>query len=519
MSVSAIAQYDYVVSGADKVKTGHKVFPRNFFTEELSWGALQSKCLSGSVKYGKWLQLTPKSDQVTFTIVSGMPNGDLEAPTVYIGKVIADQQGQRIEEVKCRSFEKAEDNRYALSVKGLTPKGEYFVLVTSAKSKASFAIQVTGEYTPDPEPVQVKPQIAKIKTRSIAGRVSSRSTGLGIASKKVELLDDEMRLIKSVFTDDRGGFRFEKLPVEEVYLTRIEEEDPDFRVDMFLFNEDGEPEKRAVKVGDRLYGFPAPENGFRQLILLTDADWVLGTNPGMVGIIGRVVDRKTLTIGFQNVRVGLYNKSKKRIGTAMTDEAGRFEFLNRDKADYLIKYDDKPADSYSEIVMVDDKDVPFVFSTSLFQDGDGYFQFEELPRELVELKRMEVADTKLNMKTDFSGMAKGDEIVLNNILFASGSYELLPASFKELDELAEALKKQANLKITISGHTDNTGNENTNLILSQNRAKAVRQYLESKGVESTRLRSEGYGSQKPRSSNDSEEGRKKNRRVEFVVEE
>jgi outer membrane protein OmpA-like peptidoglycan-associated protein len=71
--------------------------------------------------------------------------------------------------------------------------------------------------------------------------------------------------------------------------------------------------------------------------------------------------------------------------------------------------------------------------------------------------------------------------------------------------------------ITIIGNTDNTGNEEKNRILSEARAKAVAEYLTSKNIDKSRIKYTGYGSSKPIASNDTEEGKQQNRRVEFII--
>lgn len=511
------AQSEYKIESADKVKTGHKVFPANFFTAELPWGAVKSMCLDGPVKYGKWLKLNPKTDQVTFTVFTGKPNGNIEAPIVYIGEVVTGPKGSTLKELKCKAFAQNEPEEYSLSVKGLKDDGVYFVLVASEEPRASFAIEITGEYFSDPEPLSIKEEVAEITAHSISGKVTRKSTGKGISDHKVELLDLNMNIIKSVQTDSEGAFKFEKLPPEEVYLTRIEEEDPDLHVHAFRFDHEGLAIQKASRVGERIFGFPTLEGAFKELLLLSDDDWQLNSKSGKVGIVGRLVDGRNMMDGFRDVSVGLYDMSKKQLGTAKTDINGRFVFLDKEQKNYLIRYENKPEMSYSEVVMVDDLNVPYLYANSKMEDEEGFFRFEELPRELVEMKRMEVADTKLIIDTDFSKMDDGKPIVLKNILFSSGSFELLASSYAELDRLATELKEQESVRIEISGHTDNTGNANTNLLLSENRAKAVRTYLVSKGIAADRLDAKGYGSKKTMSTNDTEDGRKANRRVEFVV--
>jgi len=109
----------------------------------------------------------------------------------------------------------------------------------------------------------------------------------------------------------------------------------------------------------------------------------------------------------------------------------------------------------------------------------------------------------------------GKQIILNNILFETGKAVLLPKSYEELDSLVLYLKKNLKLHIEISGYTDNIGAEAYNQLLSENRAKAVSNYLILKGIDKSRVSYKGFGSINPIASNESNEGRTKNRRVEI----
>ena len=110
-----------------------------------------------------------------------------------------------------------------------------------------------------------------------------------------------------------------------------------------------------------------------------------------------------------------------------------------------------------------------------------------------------------------------EPIILKNVFFASGSAELLPTSFSELDRLWKLLEKQATVRIQINGHTDDVGSEADNLSLSEARAKAVYAYLSEKGIAEDRLRYKGFGETRPMAGNDTEDGRQQNRRTEFEV--
>ncbi len=112
----------------------------------------------------------------------------------------------------------------------------------------------------------------------------------------------------------------------------------------------------------------------------------------------------------------------------------------------------------------------------------------------------------------------GRTIRLENVFFSTNESTLLPNSFAELDQLVNYLKEEPNANIHISGHTDNTGSEELNFALSEARAAAVANYLSSKNILSTRISYSGHGSEMPISSNDTEEGKQQNRRVEFVID-
>ncbi|MCX7743953.1 MAG: OmpA family protein [Flavobacteriales bacterium] len=111
----------------------------------------------------------------------------------------------------------------------------------------------------------------------------------------------------------------------------------------------------------------------------------------------------------------------------------------------------------------------------------------------------------------------GSAYRLNDINFATNSYELSDKAKFIIEEFAEFLKANPTLKIAIHGHTDDIGNDNDNLILSDNRAKAVYEYLINLGIQADRMTYKGFGETKPLASNKTEKGRAQNRRTEFVI--
>lgn len=108
-------------------------------------------------------------------------------------------------------------------------------------------------------------------------------------------------------------------------------------------------------------------------------------------------------------------------------------------------------------------------------------------------------------------------IRLQYVTFETGSANLTPLSRHELDNLVAALNKYSDVTIEVAGHTDNTGDAENNLTLSQNRATAVYNYLTDKGIAAERLTAVGYGQNNPIDDNGTEEGRANNRRTEFKI--
>ncbi len=149
------------------------------------------------------------------------------------------------------------------------------------------------------------------------------------------------------------------------------------------------------------------------------------------------------------------------------------------------------------------------FALKETKDGKPYemiIELQEIPKEII-------AETPVSKPT----YVKPKPIILKNIFFATGSADLQPTSEGELQKLLALLNENPNMKIQINGHTDNVGSDADNLKLSEDRAKAVKDYLIQKGISSSRLKSKGFGETQPIDTNDTQEGKQNNRRTEFVI--
>lgn len=136
--------------------------------------------------------------------------------------------------------------------------------------------------------------------------------------------------------------------------------------------------------------------------------------------------------------------------------------------------------------------------------------------EVIDLTS-ETENVKVIKDLQMMPLEVGESILLNNIFFETGSTNLKPASYSDIDRVVDLLRLVPTLKIEISGHTDSSGKDAFNLALSNSRARSVAEYIKGKGLGDDRVVHKGYGEAKPRASNLTPDGRAKNRRVEFVV--
>jgi cytochrome c oxidase subunit 2 len=132
------------------------------------------------------------------------------------------------------------------------------------------------------------------------------------------------------------------------------------------------------------------------------------------------------------------------------------------------------------------------------------------------------AETKPVAPAEFSAAAvesakAGEVLNLKHVNFATGSAVLTPESSAELDIVVEAMTKNPNMTVEVSGHTDNVGDAGKNQTLSEARAKAVVDYVANKGIDVKRMTAAGYGDTKPIADNASAEGKQQNRRTEFKI--
>lgn len=135
--------------------------------------------------------------------------------------------------------------------------------------------------------------------------------------------------------------------------------------------------------------------------------------------------------------------------------------------------------------------------------------------ETLDLKTYQLKDLEMNFQ--MQPIEVGTTVTLKNILFVQSKDALLPESYPQLDLVVQFMQANPHVEIELAGHTDNRGSFQQLMSLSQKRVNKVKSYLVSKGIKPKRITGKGYGGSRPIASNDNEETRLLNRRVEFTI--
>lgn len=189
-------------------------------------------------------------------------------------------------------------------------------------------------------------------------------------------------------------------------------------------------------------------------------------------------------------------------------EGGKVEITNTVTKEKTLAVVDSTAGKFMVAVNVNKKEDllvtikknDFSYNSTIVSTKD--ISFNKPPKPI----KLEVNETEV-----------GSSFVISNIYYNTNSADLKKESYIVLEEFATYLNENPGMNIEVQGHTDNVGNPKDNDALSANRAYTVKAFLEEKGVDGKRITAKGYGSNKPLLKNDTEEGRAKNRRTEFLI--
>ncbi|QMW05936.1 OmpA family protein [Spirosoma foliorum] len=206
--------------------------------------------------------------------------------------------------------------------------------------------------------------------------------------------------------------------------------------------------------------------------------------PDPVAIIsGQVLDSQSKKPVASEVASGLFGDSKEISKVDYNPETGEYKMILPTQKVYNLK---AKKEGY--------------FTTTETLDLSKDKRFRDIKRTLYLVK-----------------IEPGQKIVMREVLFQQSQFTLLPGANTELDQVVSMLEKYPTMELLIEGHTDNQGDWEPNMKLSEDRVRVVKEYLISKGISEKRIQTKAWGPSKPVASNETEEKRKQNRRVEFTI--
>jgi len=210
-------------------------------------------------------------------------------------------------------------------------------------------------------------------------------------------------------------------------------------------------------------------------------------------------------------KLHLLDKQGNIIATATIDKEGRFHFTELPADEQVLLQ----LESY-DVLIVNEVTVGSGKYVRVARRGaDGYFHFEQLTSEENKLGKMDIPDEQIKLKKE-----EAEKVMraMTSLEFDFGKDAIRESSFDGLDLLAELLQQNTTWRLKLSGHTDNVSSMQYNMKLSEKRVESVKKYLVTKkGIAADRIVLKWYGPTKPIAPNDTEEGKQKNRRVEFLI--
>ncbi len=498
LCLSNAFSYDYPLGARDIKSTTH------FCTQDPFISTLGSNregptpsCLEKGPNYNRWFSFKAKTSNIEITVTKTPVEGNFESPflTLY---------DENLKELTCSEATTVVGDKDKLIYNSLGVNKKYYLAVDHLYNNeylGSFELCFDDFSNQD--------------AYYLSGILKDKS-GHVQAQKKV-VLKEENKEAKEIFSDDKGHLKVKlnALPKDNQHLITLD--NTDLQLDLVIQDANQKPVLRSKNTKDGQVSVKKPQAECNRLILFDclekqEVDVVLNKK----SILGKVVDKKDFVSPKKGINYGLYDHKLNKVQTAIADHNGHFSFTNlpRDQTYLVRSLEENNHALYTEIIEVNDQKEIVKTATSHGLDENGFFHFQRLPREKASITLINTKDVSLPI---LSGLKKDQAVVLKNVYFKKASSQLFEDSYAELDILFSQLMKSKNIRIKISGHSDNTGDFNYNLVLSEKRAQRVAEYLIKKGISKSRVSYQGYGQSKPIADNTSKKGRMQNRRVDFTI--
>jgi outer membrane protein OmpA-like peptidoglycan-associated protein/tetratricopeptide (TPR) repeat protein len=333
---------------------------------------------------------------------------------------------------------------------------------------------------------------------------------LASSGTTINLIDEDDNVVYTTVTDEYGKFKFDKLGLEDSYLLSIDADDDSFLegAKLYLTNSNGEKVLLASKVGKGKFKFQAlPYEYYDGLELLKEEDESLFT----ISVFGQIY--KKLPGDYSGgMEVWVVDDEGNIIGKAKADKDGNFSF---DKL--------SPNDEYLFMLAEDDESLNMIIVDENGNVVDAAKRLIEGKYRYVRLDSDQNVITLINEIDEVIKIAENENFIISKVLYEYRSSSINEEAAKELNKLVTILKKNKDIGVELSSHTDSKGSDSYNMQLSQQRADVAVEYVVSKGIAASKIIAKGYGETLPVAPNelsngkDNPEGRAKNRRTVFKV--
>ncbi len=497
LGVSNEFHYDYA-SGAYQIpSTNHYCTEdKRLSTSGATSQGVGSTCSEGSPNFNRWFQFKAASSKLEVKVYPTGLEGDFQWPYLTIFD-------ENFKQVKCQAPTDVVGGVDQIYVDDLEVSKTYYLSVDhnyNEKYKGSFQLCFHD--------------FVEQANYELHGLITDQ-TGKVVSGAKLEIQDKGASQVLLADQKGRVKFKLDRLPKQNEFVAMLEQ--ANHHVDLIVVDED----KRVVGVGKKeplgkqVRLVKRDQNCGTLLLFNCDEQQNVQIEKGKKGVLGKVVQDKDRLSGVGGVQFDLYDHKFNKVGQVNSDDRGFFEFKNLDPDRlFLVKMQAKDQELYTEILELDDQKKPTKTSTSEGLDENGFFHFKKLPRDNQKLIDVQAIDHSMPL---LFALEEQTPIQLKNVYFKKASAELLETSIPQLNLLAKELKSNQGISIDILGHTDNVGDVNFNLALSQQRAKQVASQLIALGIDASRVNAIGLGSTKPLGDNKTDQGRKANRRVEFQI--
>lgn len=352
---------------------------------------------------------------------------------------------------------------------------------------------------------------------SIAGNLLfGENPSKPLANTKVNLLNDKGEIVQTATTNAFGAFVFTNLPADQNFLVKVDESDTQLapNTKIIITNKSGKEMQTTTsgKAGDFKFSFLSADKASLKLMTVEDSELRFDLKGNLVS-----ENKKPLA----NSTVNLVNEKGEVVQTTKTDANGTFQFTNL-PADQTILFaldeGETKLKTLNKILLTNSKGIVIKEFTRL----NGKFRFTILPAEQTNMGGLYVDDPWLKV-LQLKDQAKKDSLtIVENVYYNYGEAKILPEATKTLDKVINIMKNDPLLIIDLSSHTDSRSNQEFNLKLSEQRAKAAVDYILKGGISKDRISGKGYGENKILNKcldgvECSEEEHAINRRTEFKI--